>query len=77
MTEQQKFEAWLGIRMSGAAHEFGLAAWQARASQDRSAELLGLLEALTHSLERGDLLHDDQRQAFDNACSAISKARGE
>lgn len=73
MTEQQKFEAWKRTMLDG-FNEFD--AWQARAAQDKSAELLALLGDLTHTLERGDLLHDDQRQAFDNACAAISKAMG-
>ena len=72
MTEQQKFEAWLGIRPCGAAHDFGLAAWQARASQDRSAELLEALEACVNY---GSMTGDDW--VMEKAREAVSKARGE
>jgi hypothetical protein len=37
-------------------------------------DLLEALKALTHSLERGELLHDDQRAAFDSSIAAIAKA---
>lgn len=30
--ERAEFEAWLGIKPCGAAHDFGWAAWQARAA---------------------------------------------
>ena len=30
--EQEAFEKWLGIKPCGAAHDFGWAAWQARAA---------------------------------------------
>lgn len=40
-------------------------------------ELLEALQALNHSLDRGELQHDDQRAAFDAARAAIAKALGE
>ena len=40
-------------------------------------ELLDALAALLHSLDEEDLLHDDQRQAFNAARAAIAKATGE
>lgn len=39
-------------------------------------ELLEALQALTHSLDYEDLLHDDQRKAFNHA-RAIIHAEGE
>ena len=79
MTEQQKFEAWLGIRPCGAAHDFGLAAWQARASQDRSAELLEALEAMLDQFNFNTItgIVHDESAAIVKARAAISKARGE
>ena len=40
-------------------------------------DLLRALQNLTHALELGDLLHDDQRTAFHDARAAIAKATGE
>lgn len=84
MTEQQKFEAWLGIRPCGAAHDFGLAAWQARAAQDRSAELLEALEESRRWIGDGecaDGLHRDlwtpqYAAAVDKVDAALSAAKG-
>lgn len=43
------------------------------ALKEQRDELLEALQALTHSLDYADLLHDDQRKAFKHARSAISK----
>lgn len=40
-------------------------------------DLLEALKALTHSLDEGELLHDDQRNAFAASLKAISKETGE
>lgn len=40
-------------------------------------DLLEALQSLTHSLELGDMLHDDQRAAFAAARAAIAKATHE
>lgn len=37
-------------------------------------DLLEAIEALTHSIDREDILHDDQRSAFDQAIAIIAKA---
>lgn len=37
-------------------------------------ELLGALQALTHSLDPDHFEHDDQREAFNQAVAAIAKA---
>lgn len=84
MTEQQKFEAWAS--MDGALLyrlernvqgyyaspdvETWWHAWQARASQDRSAELLKALEEVVAGLP-------EHWAAVKKARAAISKARGE
>ena len=47
------------------------------ALKEQRDELLEALQALTHSLDYADLLHDDQRKAFKHARSAIEKATGE
>ena len=39
-------------------------------------DLLEALQALTHSLDYADLLHDDQRKAFKHARAAVAKAGG-
>ena len=43
------------------------------ALKEQRDELLAVLQALTHSLDYADLLHDDQRKAFKHARSAIAK----
>ena len=71
MTEQQKFEAWADayqMRPAGWT-EACWNAWQARADQDKSAELLEELDRIagcTTDAMTGALIQ-----------SAISKARGE
>jgi hypothetical protein len=40
-------------------------------------ELLEALKALTHSLDLADLIHDDQRAAFQAGIAAIAKAEGQ
>ena len=64
--------------------QVAIAAWQgSEAATDANArliaaapELLKALQALTHSLDYADLLHDDQRKAFKHARDAIAKAGG-
>lgn len=41
-----------------------------------NAQLMEALQALTHSLDYEDLLHDDQRSAFKHALAAIDNATG-
>lgn len=74
MTEQQKFEEWASIyqmRPAGWA-EACWNAWQARAAQDKSAELLEALEACVNY---GSMTGDDW--VMEKARAAICKARGE
>jgi hypothetical protein len=40
-------------------------------------ELLEALKSLVHSLDESDLIHDDQRQAFNASKAAIAKATGQ
>ncbi len=53
------------------------AAAELRRLCSQNQELLVALQALTHSLDYEDLLHDDQRKAFKHARSAIAEAEGE
>ena len=52
------------------------AAAELRRLCSQNQELLVALQALTHSLDYEDLLHDDQRKAFKHARDAIAKAGG-
>ena len=49
-TEQERaaFEAWLGVKPCGAAHDFAWEAWKARAvlQSEREADVAALVEAL-------------------------------
>jgi len=75
MTEQQKFEAWKRTMLDG-FNEFD--AWQARASQDRSAELLeALVDVLGWFPGRAAWHTDEPMKAVERARAAISKARSE
>lgn len=90
MTEQQKFEAWaskqgMALHYEGDGHyKNGIVArwwqaWQARASQDRSAELLEALEAMLSQFNFGTIagIVHDESAAIVKAREAISKARGD
>jgi len=80
MTEQQKFEAWSSIYQMRPAGwtEACWNAWQARASQDRSAELLeALVDVLGWFPGRAAWHTDEPMKAVERARAAISKTRGE
>ena len=84
MTEQQKFEAWADSKFGRAVipqHERYASlfeVWQARASQDRSAELLeALADVLGWVPGRAAWHTDEPMKAVERARAAISKAMGE
>lgn len=92
MTEQQKFEAHMREEFGWEDQDFksdsfgyydsnttaAWNAWQARASQDRSAELLGALVDVLGWVPGMAAWHTDApMKAVERARAAISKARGE
>lgn len=82
MTEQQKFEAWADAVYGPAPgaipqHERYASlfeVWQARATQDKSAELL---EALDRYVQQDATHGMTDNNLYRTARAAISKARGE
>lgn len=47
--ERSAYESWLGIKPCGAAHDFGWAAWQARAALTTAQPAAQGMDALTHA----------------------------
>lgn len=86
MTEQQKFEAWANAKFGPAPGAIPqneryaslFEVWQARAAQDKSAELLeALVDVLGWFPGRQAWHTDEPIKAVERARAAISKARGE
>lgn len=62
---------WIEASLTNVWHQD--AADELRRLHAANVELMEAIEELTHSLDRDELLHDDQRSAFDKACAASAK----
>ena len=73
-TEQERaeFEAWLGIKPCGAAHDFGWAAWQARAALSATQPAAQGLDAQTikHISALSELVRMPNAEHFADAHNA-------
>lgn len=68
--ERAAFEAWLGVKPCGAAHDFAWEAWKARAvlNSEREADVAGLVDALEQGFP---LLSDDGLDEVEHHCEWV------